>query len=674
MDERDRKFCPYCGSAVDALAARCPHCDSDIPVTIQTADKSELGAGDMVSDRYRIERELGRGRFGTVYAAEKIAVGATVALKIFPMRNARERAVAQSLIGALPAVARIRHPNIAAALDGGVCEGYAFISSEYVDGETLAKRIARGVLFEGEAARIISRAALGLSHAHAMHAVHGGIRPSNIILRHGDGEPVLTDFTETLAALDAGVTAADAALFPPEYMAPDFVQNGSPREESDIYALGVVLYEALAGAPPFTGAPAAVRDAQVTQQPPPIETRLSGISEVMAATVRKLLEKEPRIRFKSGAQLAWSLKPLELAQAPRVEPPPQEPAKQLELIPDEPPAPEPTPEPEAVIEPEPTPAPPPEPAAEFPVPQPIQRPAQQYVPPPAPQPEAGPLPVFPQPRHDPIDIDLERELPVHKATAEAAEERILFTDRTKKLIAVGVLVGLVFSIGIAAGNYINKRKANTKANTFQFMQRNLGEDAGGDDPAPASGTVAATQQQSETENPDTEKKTDNPDAAETGTRLIPGEISAYPSGAAMPNLTGNTEAEVKKKLKNLNITNYKIVYEEVSNQEPDMVLIQSVRPESRIGPDTPVVITISKKAKAAQTAQKGREFEFTVDQGEGPFVEVKVSMQDPNTGRELSVFMDKFKKGERVFVPVPYDQQVKLVISLDGKPLRNVTF
>ena len=218
-------------------------------------------------DRYRIERELGRGGMGTVFLAEDLKHHRRVAIKVFdPELSAAIGS--ERFLHEIEIVAGLSHPHILPLHDSGAADGLLFFVMPYVEGESLRNRLTReGQLPVEEALRLAREVAGALGHAHGRGVVHRDIKPENILLQ--DRHAVVADFgiarvvaqrTADTQAVTRGagpMTSAGVTVGTPAYMSPE--QAAGSREldgRSDIYSLGCVLYEMLAGEPPFTGATA----------------------------------------------------------------------------------------------------------------------------------------------------------------------------------------------------------------------------------------------------------------------------------------------------------------------------------------------------------------------------------------------------------------------------------
>jgi tRNA A-37 threonylcarbamoyl transferase component Bud32/tetratricopeptide (TPR) repeat protein len=267
-----------------------------------------------LADRYRIERELGQGGMATVYLAEDLKHHRKVAVKVLrpelaatlgPERFTREIEVA----------ARLQHPHILGLIDSGDAEGFFYYVMPYVDGETLRDRLKRGgELPIPEAVRLLGEIAEALATAHRAGVVHRDIKPENVMLsgRHA----MVMDFGVAKAVSEASgehqLTSAGVALGTPAYMAPEQA-TADPHLDGrvDIYALGVMGYEMLAGAPPFSGLNAQqMLAAHVTRAPVPVGQMRDGLSPALEAVVMRCLAKRPADRFQTTDELVAALEPL----------------------------------------------------------------------------------------------------------------------------------------------------------------------------------------------------------------------------------------------------------------------------------------------------------------------------------------------------------------------------
>jgi serine/threonine-protein kinase len=261
-------------------------------------------------DRYRIEGEIGAGGMATVYLAQDIRHDRKVALKL--LRPELSAVIgAERFLAEIKLTANLQHPHILPLFDSGEADSFLFYVMPFVEGESLRSRLNREKqLPVPEAVRIATEVASALDYAHRHGVVHRDIKPENILLH--DGRALVADFGIALAASKAGgnrMTETGMSLGTPHYMSPE--QAMGEREitaRSDVYALGVVLYEMLTGDPPFTGSTAQAVVARVlTETPRPILPQRHTIPPEVEAAVLTALEKLPADRFGSAAEFAAAL-------------------------------------------------------------------------------------------------------------------------------------------------------------------------------------------------------------------------------------------------------------------------------------------------------------------------------------------------------------------------------
>ena len=265
---------------------------------------------DALSDRYRLERELGQGGMATVYLAQDLKHDRRVAIKVL-------RPELAAVIGAdrflkeIKVTANLQHPHILGLIDSGAVDGLLYYVMPYVEGESLRDRLTRDTQLPVEdAVRITREVAGALDYAHRHHVIHRDIKPENILLH--DGAALVADFGIALAVSAAGgtrMTETGMSLGTPHYMSPE--QAMGEKEitgRSDVYALGCVLYEMLVGEPPFTGPTAqAIVARVVTEAPRPLVPQRHTIPPHVEAAVLTALEKLPADRFGSAAAFSAAL-------------------------------------------------------------------------------------------------------------------------------------------------------------------------------------------------------------------------------------------------------------------------------------------------------------------------------------------------------------------------------
>ncbi|MGQ0643742.1 MAG: protein kinase domain-containing protein, partial [Gemmatimonadaceae bacterium] len=272
-----------------------------------------------LSSRYRIEREIGSGAAATVYLAEDLRYKRNVAIKV--LRPELSTTVAgERFLREIEIVAQLLHPHILGIIDSGNADGLLFYVMAYVDGETLRQRLEREHdLPIDEALSIVRDVADALAYAHRRGVVHRDIKPENVLLH--EQHALVTDFGIARAivsarqARDAGhehvtrITAPGVSLGTPAYMAPEQAAGDSDVDHrADLYALGILAYELLVGAPPFTGPTAQhVIAAHVGRTPEPLSRVRRAVPSAVERLVMRCLEKRPADRWQSAAEFVHAL-------------------------------------------------------------------------------------------------------------------------------------------------------------------------------------------------------------------------------------------------------------------------------------------------------------------------------------------------------------------------------
>ncbi|MGE5730499.1 MAG: protein kinase domain-containing protein, partial [Gemmatimonas sp.] len=274
---------------------------------------------------YTLERELGGGGMSSVFVARDNALGRRVVVKVLPHELAATVSV-DRFNREIMLAAALQHPHIVPVLSAGetapddheIGIRLPYFIMPFVEGESLRTRLARGPLSVREAVSIMKDVSRALVYAHGRGIIHRDIKPDNILL--SSGSATVTDFG-VAKALSAsrertgtsgdpnGITIVGTSIGTPAYMAPEQAA-GDPATDhrADLYALGIVGYEMLVGTPPFHGrAPQQLLAAQLTELPPPINTRRYDVPEALASLIMRLLEKEPDKRPRSAADVARAL-------------------------------------------------------------------------------------------------------------------------------------------------------------------------------------------------------------------------------------------------------------------------------------------------------------------------------------------------------------------------------
>ena len=272
--------------------------------------------GLALGERYRLTRRIAIGGMGEVWVADDGYLGREVAVKVLREEYTGNEDFLRRLRTEARNSAALSHPNIAQMYDYGEQDGAGFLVMELVLGEPLADLLEREpVVAPRKLLPILAATARGLHHAHLAKVVHRDVKPGNILLEHG-GSVKITDFGVSLAANQAPMTATGMVMGTAQYLSPEQAVGQPATSASDVYALGVVAYEATAGKRPFTGStPVDIAVAHVNAPVPPLPTHVHpGLADVIG----RMLEKDPSRRPESAAALAGELEALarEIAEDP----------------------------------------------------------------------------------------------------------------------------------------------------------------------------------------------------------------------------------------------------------------------------------------------------------------------------------------------------------------------
>jgi tetratricopeptide (TPR) repeat protein len=274
-----------------------------------------------VAGRYEIERELGAGGMAVVYLARDLKHDRRVALKVLRQEIAAGLG-AERFVREIKVAAQLQHPHILPLFDSGEAGGLLYYVAPYVEGESLQELLRRERQLPVPEALAITRQVAGaLAYAHSHGIVHRDIKPGNILLE--GGEAIVADFGIALALSAAGggerVTQTGLALGTPAYMSPEQAAGSEVVDRrTDIYSLGCVLFEMLAGEPPFTSpTPQGVVARQIHDAPPSLSTLRSAIPLAIEQTVERALAKVPADRFSTAAAFVEALDRIEAARLPR---------------------------------------------------------------------------------------------------------------------------------------------------------------------------------------------------------------------------------------------------------------------------------------------------------------------------------------------------------------------
>lgn len=258
--------------------------------------------------RFKIIGEIGRGGMGVVYKAIQISLNRTVALKMLPAQMALSQEFLDRFQREARILARLNHKNIVHIYDLERLRGSCFIVMEYIEGESLAKIIASRAPLS---TALIKKVALGvtsaLSAAHKAGIIHRDIKPENIMI-DSYGEVKVMDFGIARAADQTCKTRSGIRLGTPEYMSPEQAKGPQVGPPSDLYSLGIALYEMACGKVPFTGEDSLrIALKHVQEEPPPPSSLNPGVDADLEKIILKLLKKEPGSRYRDADELHKAL-------------------------------------------------------------------------------------------------------------------------------------------------------------------------------------------------------------------------------------------------------------------------------------------------------------------------------------------------------------------------------
>jgi serine/threonine protein kinase len=308
--------CPACEAALAVPSRFCPECGAGIaasgdPATqtiakprakpssssSSSSEEGRFAAGTILAGRYRILGLVGRGGMGEVYRAIDLKLNQQVALKFLPESTAGNPGLLERFHGEVRIARQVSHPNVCRVYDIGEVDGAAYISMEYVDGEDLGSLLRRiGRLPGDKAIEIARKLCAGLAAAHAKGVLHRDLKPGNIMI-DGRGQALIMDFG--LAAIADQVEGAEVRNGTPAYMAPEQLAGREVTERSDIYALGLVLYEIFTGQRAFP-----TTDRKIT---PSAASAVKDIDPVIDRAITRCLEPDAAKRPQSAMALARML-------------------------------------------------------------------------------------------------------------------------------------------------------------------------------------------------------------------------------------------------------------------------------------------------------------------------------------------------------------------------------
>jgi serine/threonine-protein kinase len=289
-------------------------------MSIPSIERPALAAGTVIAGKLRVVRLIGSGGMGAVYEVEHELTRHRRALKVLHDRTGKQPGIVERFFREASAAGRIGSAHIAEAYDAGRLDtGEAYLLMELVDGETLEQRLLRdGPMSEGELADIIYQACLGMQAAHEAGIVHRDLKPENLIVTSRGGAPFVKILDFGISKFDAertgnlGITAIGTAMGTPYYMSPEQVRGAASVDAlSDVYALGVILYECACGDRPFEAQTLEHLAVLIHEgKPMPLRERRPVLSLEFCAIVHQALAGDRAQRFQSARALAEALSPL----------------------------------------------------------------------------------------------------------------------------------------------------------------------------------------------------------------------------------------------------------------------------------------------------------------------------------------------------------------------------
>lgn len=260
--------------------------------------------GTVLSGRYKLEAKLGSGGMSTVYLARDTTLDRQVAVKVLHREMSEQADQLERFRQEARAVAKLSHPNVVAVIDAGEDGGHPYIVFEYVEGETLKQRINRvGALDAQEALAYAIEIARGLTVAHNRRMIHRDIKPQNVLI-DSEGRAKLTDFGISRQLEQDGMTATGRVLGTTDYVAPEQAMGHPVDQRSDIYSLGVVLYEMLTGGVPFQAdSQVGVAMKHVNEELPDVQQQRPELSAAAAMVVERATAKDPAERYQRVSEL-----------------------------------------------------------------------------------------------------------------------------------------------------------------------------------------------------------------------------------------------------------------------------------------------------------------------------------------------------------------------------------
>ncbi|GAC1516287.1 MAG: hypothetical protein NVS1B4_10490 [Gemmatimonadaceae bacterium] len=305
-------FCPDCGTWNRASAPTCTKCSGALPAIatapIEPPDAELAALRRIAGGRYSVVRRLGSGGMAHVYHGLHARLGRPLVIKVLHAHLARDDEMRERFRREAEAASQLVHPGICPILDYGDVDGTVFIVMPYLAGGSLADRLTRARTVPATlAASVTAQIAVGLDYAHRKGIVHRDVKPDNVLFDE-DGNALITDFGIATARFHARLTGTGRAMGTPHYMSPEQAMGKMVDGRTDLYALGVLLYEIVLGFPPFDGADSySVGYKHVHEQAVAPDVVDSRTSPVLSSIIMKCLAKPAGERYQRGNDLADAL-------------------------------------------------------------------------------------------------------------------------------------------------------------------------------------------------------------------------------------------------------------------------------------------------------------------------------------------------------------------------------
>ena len=255
--------------------------------------------GETIAERYELEEVVGQGGMSTVYKAHDSLLERYVALKVLHQQYNEDEDFVERFKREARSVAQLQHPNIVTVIDRGEEDGRQYIVFEFIDGENLKELASHGPLDPHDAIRLTLQVARALAFAHERGVVHRDVKPQNVLL-NDDGQAKVTDFGIARSLDVHGVTQTGTVLGTSDYIAPEQARGQKVDPKTDIYSLGAVLYELLAGDVPYKGDNfVAVAMRHVNEPPPSVLDRRPDCPVRLDLAIQRAMAKDPEQRFAS---------------------------------------------------------------------------------------------------------------------------------------------------------------------------------------------------------------------------------------------------------------------------------------------------------------------------------------------------------------------------------------